>query len=114
MPCATSWTWKARTSSSPRRSGRVTEITAELRNGMDVRSLGGRRQIADRHVLDHATTQRARLSHLKTSCLRGGLQHPRSFQTKDHLTTAPPLPRKRVRCVPGMFSSLEVKVLYPT
>jgi len=24
------------------------------------------------------------------------------------------LPRERVRCVPGMFSSLEVQVLYPT
>ena len=44
---------------------RVTEITAELRNGVDVGSLGRRRQIADRHVLDHATTQRARLGHLK-------------------------------------------------
>ena len=24
------------------------------------------------------------------------------------------LPRERVRCVPGMLNSLEVKVLYPT
>jgi hypothetical protein len=45
---------------------RATEIAAELRDGVDVRSLGRRRQIADRHVLDHATTQRAQLSHLKT------------------------------------------------
>ena len=25
-----------------------------------------------------------------------------------------PLPRERVRCVPGMLNSSEVKVLYPT
>jgi hypothetical protein len=30
-----------------------------------------RRQIADRHVLDHAAAMRADLSHRKTSCLKG-------------------------------------------
>jgi hypothetical protein len=30
-----------------------------------------RRQIADRHVLDHAAAKRADLSHRKTSCLKG-------------------------------------------
>jgi hypothetical protein len=29
-------------------------------------------------------------------------------------TTHAPLPRERVRCVPGMLNSSEVKVLYPT
>ena len=28
--------------------------------------------------------------------------------------TRAPLPRERVRCVPGMLNSSEVKVLYPT
>ncbi|GAC1340118.1 MAG: hypothetical protein NVSMB26_28110 [Beijerinckiaceae bacterium] len=44
---------------------RATEMATELRNCVDVGSLGRRRQIADRHVLDHATTQRAQLGHLK-------------------------------------------------
>src|SRR3954452_16103186 len=38
------------------------------------------RQIADRHVLDHASAQRAHRGHRVTSCLRGGMQHPRSSQ----------------------------------
>src|SRR6202044_1754787 len=79
---------------------RVAEITAELRNGVDVGSLGRRRQIADRHVLGHATTQRARLGHLKLLSEGGGLQHPRSSATGDPPPTDPPLPRKRVRSIP--------------
>src|ERR1700674_3435123 len=82
---------------------RASKISAELRDGVDVGSLCRRRQIADRHVLDHATTQRAHLGHLETSCLRGGLQHPRSFQTGGRLTTRLPLPRKRVRSIPNRF-----------
>ena len=34
--------------------GRATEMTAEVGNGVDVRLLRRRRQIADGHVLDHA------------------------------------------------------------
>src|SRR6266496_421052 len=48
-----------------------TEISAELRDCMDVRLLRRRRQIADRHVLDHAAAKRADLSHRETSCLKG-------------------------------------------
>ena len=48
------------------------KISAELRNRVDVGSLGRRRKIADRHVLDHATPQRADLGHLKASCLGVG------------------------------------------
>jgi hypothetical protein len=41
-----------------------------------------RRQIADRHVLDHAAAKRADLSHRKTSCLKGwAAKNPGSFQT---------------------------------
>src|SRR5258705_2541907 len=49
----------------------LTEISAELRDCMDVRLLRRRRQIADRHVLDHAAAKRADLSHRKPSCLKG-------------------------------------------
>jgi hypothetical protein len=44
---------------------RAVKILAELRNRMDVGLLCRRRQIVDCHVLDHATTQRAHLGHLK-------------------------------------------------
>jgi hypothetical protein len=43
--------------------GRATEEAAELGNGMHIRSLGCRRQIADRHVLNHAAAQRTHLGH---------------------------------------------------
>jgi len=42
---------------------RMAEISTELRNRVDVRLLGRRRQIADCHILDHPTTQRAHLGH---------------------------------------------------
>jgi len=51
------------------------KILAELRNRVDVGSLRRRRQIADRHVLDHAATHRAYLGHLKLLS-ESGLQHP--------------------------------------
>jgi hypothetical protein len=44
--------------------GRPAEMTGKLRHRMNVGSLRRRRQIADRHVLDHAPTQRAHLSHI--------------------------------------------------
>src|SRR5208282_2891230 len=54
------------------------KISAELRDGVDVGLLRRRRQIADRHVLDHASAQRAHRSHLKISCLRVGCDTPSS------------------------------------
>src|SRR5262249_51751497 len=60
----------------------ATKIPTELRYRIEVRLLRRRRQIADRHVLDHAAAKRADLSHRKTSCLRGGAaKNPRSSQT---------------------------------
>src|SRR6266545_2383274 len=50
---------------------RAAKIPAELRYRVEVRLLRRRRQIADRHVLDHAAAKRADLSHRKTSCLQG-------------------------------------------
>src|SRR6476620_11604384 len=49
----------------------TTKIPTELRYRIEVRLLRRRRQIADRHVLDHAAAKRADLSHRKTSCLKG-------------------------------------------
>jgi hypothetical protein len=50
----------------------MAKIPAELRDCMEVGLLGCWREIADSHVLDHATAQRADLGHLGTSCLRVG------------------------------------------
>ena len=43
----------------------ASEMAAKLRNGIEVRLLRRRRQIADHHVVDHAPAQRANLSHRK-------------------------------------------------
>src|SRR5215468_12765240 len=60
----------------------ATKIPTELRYRIEVRLLRRRRQIADRHVLDHAAAKRAGLSHRKTSCLKGwAAKNPRSSQT---------------------------------
>src|SRR5262249_9375996 len=71
------------------------KMPTELRYRIEVRLLRRRRQIADRHVLDHAAAKRADLSHRKTSCLKGGAaKNPRSSQTGGNycdrpLTAAP-------------------------
>src|SRR5262249_36602114 len=71
------------------------KMPTELRYCIEVRLLRRRRQIADRHVLDHAAAKRADLSHRKTSCLKGGApKNPRSSQPGGHycdrpLTAAP-------------------------
>src|SRR6476660_191845 len=73
----------------------ATKIPTELRYRIEVRLLRRRRQIADRHVLDHAAAKRADLSHRKTSCLKGwASKNPRSSQTGGNycdrpLTAAP-------------------------
>src|SRR6516164_3269922 len=61
---------------------RAAKIPTELRYRVEVRLLRRRRQITDRHVLDHAAAKRADLSHRKTSCLKGwASKNPRSSQT---------------------------------
>src|SRR5436190_21202013 len=61
---------------------RAAKIPAELRYRVEVRLLRRRRQIADRHILDHAAAKRADLSHRKTSCLKGwAFENPQSSQT---------------------------------
>src|SRR5499433_1887495 len=60
----------------------ATKIPTELRYRVEVRLLRRRRQITDRHVLDHAAAKRADLSHRKTSSLKGwASKNPRSSQT---------------------------------
>src|SRR4051794_37348730 len=79
---------------------RATEKLAEFGYRMHVGSLGCRRQVADRHVLNHPAAQRAHSGHLGISRLWGGLHTPRPWQTGDH--SAPdPLPSSRER-----FSSI--------
>jgi hypothetical protein len=46
---------------------RAAKETGKLRNRMDIRSLSGRRQIADCHVVDHTPAQRAHLGHRRSS-----------------------------------------------
>ena len=41
------------------------KIPTELRDRVQIGLLGRRREIPDRHILDHATAQRAELGHLK-------------------------------------------------
>src|SRR5947209_18926724 len=86
---------------SPRRSAQLIRATRWRR----------RRQIADHHVVDHAPTQRADLSH-RELLSDEVVQQPTLSDKRPRrqpLTTA-----KRFRCVPGMLNSSEVKVLYPT
>src|ERR1700757_4420105 len=70
----------------------ATKIPTELRYRIEVRLLRRRRQIADRHILDHAAAKRADLSHRKTSCLKGwASENPQSSQTgggRDHFLAA--------------------------
>ena len=71
---------------------RAAKIPTELRDGVDVGSLRRRRQIADRHVLDHAAAQRAHLGHRGSPVLRVGRRHPRSSQTGDLRLSDHPTP----------------------
>jgi hypothetical protein len=67
--------------------GRAAKESTELRDRMHVGSLRRRRQVADRHVLDHPAAERAHIGHLGVSRLWGGLQphDPGRWETA-HLT----------------------------
>src|SRR5438477_11887136 len=60
---------------------RTAEETAELGHCVDVGLLGCWREVANRHVVDHAATQRRHLSHHGISCLMIGSRQPQSSQT---------------------------------
>ena len=92
-------------------------------------------EAAHAHILDHARTQRAGGPGGRSGGHRGFLfelkvagpsmlgigcpdRHPLPLTPLHRCLTCtgrdPALPRERVRCVPGMLNSSEVKVLYPT
>src|SRR6202011_5458688 len=60
---------------------RTAKKTAELGNRVDVGLLGCWREVANRHVVDHPSTQRGHLSHHRISCLMIGSGQPQSSQT---------------------------------
>ena len=63
---------------------RAAKMSTELRDRMDVGLLRRRRQIADRHVLDHAPAERAHRRPSGTPVSEGGLQpHPLRQETAD-------------------------------
>src|SRR5207302_11193180 len=65
------------------------KIPAELQCRAEVRLLRRWRQIADRHVLDHAAAKRADLSHRKTSCLKGWALTPTILSDRRRLLRPP-------------------------
>ena len=78
---------------SPRRVHRYTiaiRCVSGLIGSTPVRLLRRRRQIADRHVLDHTAAKRADLSHRKTSCLKGlGCEKPTILSDRRRLLRPP-------------------------
>src|SRR5271155_4335238 len=74
----------------------------------------GWREIANRHVVDQPPTQRGHLGHHRVSCLTIGFGHRNPLRQELLQPPLTPLVAERLRCVPGMLNSSEVKVLYPT
>jgi hypothetical protein len=68
---------------------RALEETCELRDRMDLRALRCRRQIADRHLHDHAAAQGAYPGH-RGSPVSGWGEAPQPWQTKDNTHAASP------------------------
>src|SRR6185503_20529134 len=67
----------------------AAKVPAQLRYGVDVRLLRRRRQIADRHILDHTAAKRADLSHRKISCLKGWALTPTILSDRRRLLRPP-------------------------
>src|SRR5271170_5811072 len=68
-------------------------MPAELSDRVDVGLLGCRREVADRHVFDHALAKRARRSHRGPPVVRGVDETVTSSQTGGF--TSAPLPQHR-------------------
>jgi hypothetical protein len=98
----------------PKLIGRSIEKAAELRHRVHIGFLGCWREIANRHVVDQPPTQRGHLGHHRVSCLTIGFGHRNPLRQELPQPPLTPLVAERVRCVPGMLNSSEVKVLYPT
>src|SRR6266536_1925486 len=80
--------------------GGAAKIPAELRYSVEVRLLRRRRQIADRHVLDHTAAKSADLSHRKLLSEGLGCEKPTILRREAITATAPQLPRQRLRSIP--------------
>src|SRR5271165_6591640 len=93
------------TSSRSNRSGDLPKLSAELRNRADVGSLGRRRHVPDRHILDHAAAKRAQLGH-RLLLSEGWASTSTSSQAGDPHKTAPLMPRERLRSIPLRFTPL--------
>src|SRR6476469_10324500 len=85
---------------------RAAEMAGKLCHRVYVGSLRGRRQIADRHVLDHAPAKRAQLGHLIAPVPKIALQQPQSFTTE-----ASPANRPAKCRVSGFVQSAESVVI---
>ena len=66
---------------------RSAEIPRKLRNCMKLGPLCRRRQIADRHVIDHPPAQGAHLGH--SHLLFEGWETTQSFKTEEKLANQP-------------------------
>ncbi len=66
---------------------------------MHVGSLRGRRQIADRHVFDHAPTKKTQLGPLSAPVPRLRFNSRNPSEQKPHPQTDPPMPRQRLRSI---------------
>src|SRR3954447_9444757 len=81
-PPATRCTWKARTSSRPSFSGERPKKRPNLATACTLRVLRRWRQIADRHVLDHAAAQGAHLGHRGSPVQGWGTPNPGRPETQ--------------------------------
>ena len=69
---------------------RTAEPPAERRHRMDRRSLGCRRQSADRHVLDQPAPHREHLGHRGSCCPQGSASPPTILSDRKHLRPSRP------------------------
>lgn len=83
---------------------KTTEISAQLRYGVEVGLLRRWHQIADRHVLNHAAAKWADLSH---SYLKGWASKTRNPLRQEAILAMPPyMPRQRLRSNPQRFGQI--------
>jgi IS5 family transposase len=85
---------------------RCSKMPAELSDRVDVGLLGRLREVADRHVFDHALAKWARRSHRGPPVVRGGGCDDHILSDgRLHLSPFPPAPKEQVRSIPGRIAS---------
>src|SRR5215475_11830417 len=80
------------------------EMTAELRDRINVGLLRRARQIADRHVLDHAPAKRAHRSHRKLLSREEGCEEPHPLRQETSRSAALPSRRCHYYRAAGSFN----------